>query len=30
MGAAGRERVARDWTWDEVATTLHGYLGLPR
>ena len=30
MGAAGRERVARDWTWDEVAQTLQGYLGLPR
>lgn len=30
MGAAGRERVARDWTWDGVAQTLQGYLGLPR
>lgn len=30
MGAAGRVRVARDWTWDDVATTCQGYLGLPR
>ncbi|GAA2244063.1 glycosyltransferase family 4 protein [Rarobacter faecitabidus] len=28
MGSAGRARVERDWTWDQVAATCKGYLGL--
>lgn len=30
MGAAGRERVAKDWTWDKIAADCQEYLGLPR
>lgn len=29
MGARGRERVAADWTWDQIAATCRGYLGYP-
>ncbi len=30
MGAAGRKRVAKDWTWDKIAANCQEYLGLPR